>query len=399
MITIHKQPPTFTPGRNDMIYVVSSDNTSQPNFKYIFDIYINNTFASRELRQPHPTLFNGTIDIKRFVSASLSQDFATTVGVTRNSNSFVTVQIKCGEQFGPSSGITNDLNLTNSNNIFAFSGALKTLDFIDFDYEDYYISVPDKGKFLTSRTRAIHNIKQSQNDYLSVLTNSSGTIYYVNVETYDHTNTLIQTAQFENPYQALVNAEDRFIKVPSGWNLNDVSVLTAGAQPILAGNIHYYKIYIHDLSDVLASEIITTYVQPSCSWGEEYDLHFINIFGFEETFRFTKWTTKTNTIDRKQLKRNTGTYSATDFVVSKSDRGLDIYNTKIENRWVLRSDFINDDMMAWVGEIISSPSVFINISGELIPVTIETNNYELITKQTNQLRNLELTIRLPDDYR
>lgn len=400
-ISIHQQPQLFTPAGNDMTYAVSSTNIAQTNFKYIFDVYINGSFVTRELRSQHPTYGTGVMDIKKLVSPSITSDFSitNTNGIVKNTNSFVTVQVKCGEQFGPSSGITNFLNLTNSDTIYAFAGSIKTLDFVDWDYTDYYGSAQHTGLFLTNRSRTKHYIKQSQNDWLSAYTNSSGNLYTVVGETFDYNGNSIQNFDFTSPYQALSNTDDRFIKFASGWNLNDITTLNSGTQPILSAGVKYFIMQITDVASGAATELITTYIEQSCNWGTEYDLHFQNALGFQETFRFTKWTTKTEEYDRRNFKKPTGTYGTNSFTVSKSDRGWETYHSKTANRWILRSDWINDEMIPWIGELISTKQAYIDINGELIPVIIENTNYEQITKQTNQLRNLELTVRLPDDYR
>ena len=40
-ITIHANPKTFAPVYNKMEYLISSTNTSEPNFAYLVDVYIN----------------------------------------------------------------------------------------------------------------------------------------------------------------------------------------------------------------------------------------------------------------------------------------------------------------------------------------------------------------------
>jgi len=103
-ITIRQQPQTFSPGYNELIYVVTSTNTAQANFKYVFDVYVDGTKVARELRQVHPTYSTGVIDVKRIVSPSILNNFASVTqdGITRNDTSFVTLQVKCGEQYGAS---------------------------------------------------------------------------------------------------------------------------------------------------------------------------------------------------------------------------------------------------------------------------------------------------------
>jgi hypothetical protein len=66
---------------------------------------------------------------------------------------------------------------------------------------------------------------------------------------------------------------------------------------------------------------------------------------------------------------------------------------------LLRSDWVHDNNVEWLKELIYSPQVRININNVLIPVTIINNNYEEITKQPGTIPRLDLTIKLPPDYR
>ena len=38
-MVINQSPPKFSPAYNEVVYVVHSDNTAQPNYKYICDHY------------------------------------------------------------------------------------------------------------------------------------------------------------------------------------------------------------------------------------------------------------------------------------------------------------------------------------------------------------------------
>lgn len=400
-ITILQQPQVFTPVYNDLNYYVSSTNTAQANFKYVFDVYVNGVQVTRELRNPHPTYSTALFNPKRIVSPSVLKDFLITDsdGVAKNTNSFVSIQVKCGEQYGPSTGIVTYSNLTNSETAYAFAGSLAKLDFDRWDYGDYYGDSIHQGKFLTNRSRTYHAIKQSQNDWLSIYTNSSGNLYTVVGETYDHAGNLLQNFDFTSPFQALSNTDDRFIKIAAGWNLNDITTLNSGSQPLLSAGVKYFKIQVSDSVWDAATELITVYIEQSCGYGTEYDIHFQNSLGFEETFRFTKWTSKRTEAEKREYLKSNGTYSASAFTLDESDETYVTYFTKIDNTWILRSDWIDDNMIAWMKELIYSPQVRINIDGNLVPVTISNNNYEEVTKQTGQLTKLELTIKLPPDYR
>ena len=55
MITVRQQPANLFPAYNDAVYMLSSSNVGQDNFKFVVDIYVGATKVDRMLIPPHPT--------------------------------------------------------------------------------------------------------------------------------------------------------------------------------------------------------------------------------------------------------------------------------------------------------------------------------------------------------
>lgn len=404
-VTILQQPDQYTPVYNDMVFVASSTNTAQANFKYVVDVWVNSSRISRKLVQPHPTYSTCVVDVKREISdyVSKNMDLYDASGFKRMTDSFVVAQVKFGEQYGPSSGITTYEGLTLSAVMYPFAGALNELDFLDYDQANILTSSGSvKGDFMTNRSRTYHSIKENQYDWLGIASGTSLDVYTGVVVTYDALGNTLQTFRFNNSSGTIGSDSNRYMKIMSGYNLNSLNQnnLTSGLLPVLSAGVSYYDIYIESSGGTRVTETLRTYIEPDCSWGDSYTVHFQNAYGVQESFRFTKWATKNEAIERQEYKKNTGTYGATSFTVSKSDRGYVNYYTKIDRTWVLRSDFLNDEMVEWIAELVESPEIYIEINSELIPVTVTNTNYEQITKQVNQLPQLELTVKFAQsDYR
>ena len=73
-ITIEQEPEIFSPAYNDFVYVISSDNTAQTNFKYVADIVVKGQ-SFRITLFPHPSLGSTFVNVGRIVENYLSSDY------------------------------------------------------------------------------------------------------------------------------------------------------------------------------------------------------------------------------------------------------------------------------------------------------------------------------------
>jgi len=118
MITTINYAPSYLQGvYNPIIWSVTSDEIAQPNFSYVFDVYINGTFEIRLKVKPNPS-GAGMIDVSQICQAYLKNDIIpeTTIDTTTyaflfadNTNSSLHLLVKVGEEYG---GIIYDGNGT-----------------------------------------------------------------------------------------------------------------------------------------------------------------------------------------------------------------------------------------------------------------------------------------------
>ena len=116
MITQINYAPSYLQGvYNPIIWSVTSDEIAQPNFSYVFDVYINGTFEIRLKVKPNPS-GAGMIDVSQICQSYLKNDIIpeTTIDTTTyaflfadNTNSSLHLLVKVGEEYG---GILYDGN-------------------------------------------------------------------------------------------------------------------------------------------------------------------------------------------------------------------------------------------------------------------------------------------------
>jgi hypothetical protein len=116
MITTINYAPSYLQGvYNPIIWSVTSDEIAQPNFSYVFDVYINGTFEIRLKVKPNPS-GAGMIDVSQICQSYLKNDRIpeTRINTTSqnyifedNTNSSLHLMVKAGEEYG---GIMYDGN-------------------------------------------------------------------------------------------------------------------------------------------------------------------------------------------------------------------------------------------------------------------------------------------------
>jgi hypothetical protein len=109
MITTINYAPSYLQGTyNPIIWSVTSDEIAQPNFSYVFDVYINGTFEIRLKVKPNPA-GAGMVDISQICQAYLKNDRIpeTVINTTTflhlfadNTNSSLHLFLKVGEEYG-----------------------------------------------------------------------------------------------------------------------------------------------------------------------------------------------------------------------------------------------------------------------------------------------------------
>jgi hypothetical protein len=111
-ITITQAPESFASLHDDLWHVVTSDNTSQSNFKYVVDVYVASSIVARLKLFPDPTEDCGAVNVANIVRNYWSSYFrpptTQTAFAYEGNDIYVDYELKFGEEYG---GVTY-LNLT-----------------------------------------------------------------------------------------------------------------------------------------------------------------------------------------------------------------------------------------------------------------------------------------------
>lgn len=392
-VTVERQPDNFQPVFNQLRWIVESNNTAQPNFEYICDVYVNggSTYIARLKRFPDSDGY-GDFDLSRVLSDYVSVTLADSGdnGFNLHRNHYVNYVLKFGEIYNG----TTYTNLTVSSTQVALMMALSFNQFQDYDYTDYQMNGVYLGKFLTNSPRTL---KARRNGYaelhfLNALTNESSKL---RIRTYLPNGSLIGTYRIDNPYAQ--TSQFYWCSVGVGiYNLNNAT-LSSGVQLVVDDDAGSYDVCILDSSNNISSEVITFEIDDTCNRYEGKHIKFLNRLGGFDTFFFSS--NENVFIDvnnREEYTKLAGTVSGSPVTwgYNLSDRGQRVIAVDSQERTILKSGALTDAEYVWLRELITSPEVYAieTYNGAIYdrPIIITTSSYEEVYKRNKKMSQLTL---------
>jgi hypothetical protein len=310
-----------------------------------------------------------------------------------NNNSNVLYEVKFGEAYG-SSGTVIYPNLTNISGKYLWNAVVDYPTFCNYSSGDYISSFLSEHPYLNT------GMELTVDDNAWLYWNDFNLdTSYVKVLTYNSANTLIGTFKIDNKYST-----SRFLRIPTGSN-NILNIpdaqFTLGVQPIITGSVDHYTVQAFDSLDANISDRAQYNIVEYCTRYEKRRLQFLNELGGYDTFNFTLVSKETMDIERSIFKKDLGSYgSSYSFVNSPNDRAYSQYHTRIKDKVSIQSDWVTEEQLAWLEQLVTSPDVRLDDGSYLIPINITNTSFEKKKVVNEKLFNLQLEYTLSyDRYR
>ena len=386
-MTITQTPQKFSPAYNELVYVVVSTNETQPNYKYICDIYAadGTTRLARIKRIPQPDGF-GMFDLHRILENYLSYDIdASTAGFTSNSKSYYGYVIKFGEEYGSApSGPTQYLSLVTDTKRYIYNSVFDFPDFIEYSQTHWLIATSTQKKFLTNAPLS-QSVRPETNSWLYFMTDTNIVSKLV-LRTYNSSGSLLSSYTLSNPDTDMSNDANRFLRVPAG-PANAGSAFST----TLDETIGSYTLHLADSGSNIISEIFTFIINTDITKYTWYRLHFLNKLGGFDSFDFRYVSRSKINVNRANYKKYAGTETGGTWSYASDERGYSQYDTHIRDSITLNSDWITDAQAAWLEELFTSPAVYLERSDcSLVAINISANSFEIQKKANDKLINIQL---------
>ncbi len=401
-ITVVNFPPVYSPAYNDAIFVVSSTNSSEVNFKFVADIYIG-TDVIRVTASKDPVYDRGVFNFGRIIESYISSDISkSTYGFQQNLNSYIIYSVQFGEQYGSVPVIYPSLAAATGFN--SWNGILDFLDYKDYNGSNYLLNASSIKSLLTNKPATV-NIRDNEDAWLYASVASSGVIFDARIRTYDSVGALIQTVKVANPYQAISSTNDKFIRFGCGTsniNLIASSGVISGSLPIITASVASYDVTFETQSGTLVSTPQVYLIDNTCTRNVSYRFHFRNELGGFDSYTFYRGSKKTREIKRSSYKKSVNRMaSASSYTYNKSDRESTQIDIVIKGKIKVLSDWIKEVDFIWLEQLIESPEVYVDDSTHgLVAVNILNSTHEIKQDSQDKLVNLELEFEYSfDRYR
>jgi len=303
-------PQQYRTVYNPIEYVLTSDKTPEPRFKYVIEVYDGATLLGT-LRVPADPNSYGRCDIQGIAENYLTKDLgainttATGDAFTDNPNSYKEFTVKFGEEYETGGVVVVTMYPAFDEDIITFNGSLPNyrgsdLNFVDYQVTDYYLNyIRDSSarKWLTNAPKG-SGINAADNQ--SVELTDEGWTYFLysatyptidgyDLQTYNSSGVLTGTNTINNTVSPLTDV--KMLKIPTAPNsINNIipaQITGLGPQPLIASTDTSYKIILRDNAPSIVSETLWFNIDSECRY-ETRRLEFLNALGGFDCFNFTK---------------------------------------------------------------------------------------------------------------
>jgi len=390
-ITIQQQPQLFSTAGNPIVWTFESDQTAQPNFCYIVELYVFGTLYSTHQVFPQFGIlsrFNASEALKSFLSSplivngSLTTDYNTAI-----TNAWIVVSEKYGTP--PAIGAS-----ATTATMKPFNAALRHPDFINWNYNDYNVDsnnpLTPGVLFLTSWPRSRkYFCGLNENIFLGFISNDTS---------------------FNVRFRLKDAAGGTIANVLTALTLNDLTVIDCSPATIIANTsitaldfaaAAYYEVIARGTGPGInngSSETFQIYIDTECHRYPTRRLHWLNKFGVWDSFTFTLVSTESTKVAGSTYERESGIWSGTNYIYPLYQGEMTTFSKRAEDTMILNSDWIYEDVQQWlVRELYESPNVYLEAStGAFEPVNVTNQGYDL--KQSRKDGLIMETVEIKKTY-
>lgn len=397
-ITIYDEPQLIAPAGNPLVFTFSSDETAQPNFSFVVELYINGDLRlTQEVYRQFNTL--ARIDVSEAVQSTLSSPLIVDGTLLTFYDSAINeYYIIVYEKYGsPTPQI--QASATGST-LYGINAALRHQDFINWDYLLHAVSSnnPNSGSGVTwltdwPRDRKLY-VGNDERLFMGILNGDPG-YFQVRFRLYDINNSLIVTHT-------------------EAFSANQFPVVDASPQTIIANTAitqaNFDDCYFYELtprgtqaggSYSGGGEPFNVYMDRECKRYETRRLHWLNKYGVWDAFTFSLVSTDSSTVQSYGYQREKGVWDDTSYIYPLyQGEKVDFAKTSTD-QLILNSDWIYESVQQWlVRSLMESPSVYLEVEDGTAfePVKVTNTSYQLKTRRRDGLIQEQITLERTYTY-
>jgi hypothetical protein len=374
-IIINSSPSGEPSVQDEMWWVVSSDNSGQTDFRYVFDVYTKGQQRIRVKLYPDPVTGKGYFDAGSIVRNDFSYEWF--VPVNPDERIYLCQPNVSGEialdyiiQVGEDVSGVATLNMA--------SGQTRAYNWVPPAFQRRVNDATIMNEKWYTNRPLYANV--GYNEKLLIPIKPSIAIV-MQVDVYDQSN---HKTSYNDP-NLIPYQNSGFIQLDIGPQVLNIRF----ADTIIKPDTKYYEVSFN-------AEAGKFRVNLTCNPKyKPFSLYFLNHWGMFDTARFGLVSKLTKDVERKQYeqrdyRQGAGvTYFNENKVYHESRvnyQSINVFSYR------LTMDAPTDAEWQWLAEVIDSPQIYAEIDGYYYPVTIKNSNYEYSTYINNKLRPFEIDI-------
>ena len=390
-VSILQQPPLIVPAYNDSFMQVSSPQSTEPLFNFIFRVWTGTTLAGTPTTIIAPASPDGSCYfspfgiLKDWMGYDLTHDI---VGWTQNTYCALNWAVGVGVQYAVNSttGVTQYIGLEAVSG-FCWNAAMRYEQYSGlYNYENWTIANNTYG-YLTNMPNSVV-IQNNEMASLSVLVNpfSAEPPTQMLVQVYQNSG---GTRNYWVNNRPVVSGSSTLAgscvqHFGSGiWNLNQLTsantltALSSNVFPIFNPNIDYQyscQVYWRSGEENTSETTQQFYIlDPNNLVYNSVRLMWLNPYGGFDYFSFTKVSRLTETLTRNTYKQNLTIPS-----YQIGDRGTTTTYNDVQEGMTINSNWIDDQTSMWLEDCFNSGEVYIlNPDGTIYPIIFTTTPQEI----------------------
>jgi len=379
-IVINNTPVDYSSVNGDILFtayesVKANDPVTYAGYKYVCDIYVSGNLIARLKSNPDPVYKRGIFNIARSIRNYLAQQFnpasAFNVQNFGNGEFWVSVQCRFGEEYGGT--LYTNLTIDSARVFFNhYNGRLTSSDTILPNYENKPASNSPAIKYVGFGAKCFM-------PYFSIVTGN-----------------ITVSANFYNSVGASLGTFSATVGVVTN-QLSNFDIGPLGMNALLSGSFTVTNAVDHYTVSING----TTYT--ICLYCEKkytpYSIHFMNKLGGFESFDFRKVSRKTLELEKKVYQQQAYRMDSSGAVSLRTSNGVmndtdTTYGVSYKEKMKLYADITSDVEYQWLVELITSPIVYFDDAGVLVPVTITDTSYEFKKVINDKITSLSINIEL-----
>ena len=382
-VTIYDEPQAISPAGNPLMFTFSSDQTGQDNFSFIIEVYVNSALHSTHQVFRQFGTFS-KFDCSGILASTLLNLDITTDFEFDATSSMSTYAIVVYEKYGATPTIQHDAT---SSTLKAFNGALRHIDWINWDYTIYDPNQTQDAVFLTdfpTSQKAFCGIEE--NFYLGYFEESGIAGVSFVIDLYD--------------INGVVTSGDSFALTSTEFNILNVGpTAIVSVSPVLtlvdfSSDCYYYEFKV-DVGGNSQVGPFRIYMDTECKRYETRRLHWLNKYGVWDSFTFSLVSIDSSTVQSNGYIREKGIWDGTSYIYPYYQGEKTTFAKTSTDQLVLNSDYIKQDVQQWlVRGLYESPVVYLEVedSTEFEPVNVTNSSYQFKTRRRDGLIQEQITI-------